>query len=102
MAKKTTKPEIVNDLKKQDKEDGDVFLEMNIGKTKVQRFSNNDFYEFVTELKLEVEKEMNFRLRDKFPGGEKHENAAQLQGLHMGLHAVIQRYKIFAKPSKAF
>jgi hypothetical protein len=71
-------------------------------KSKVKRFSNDDIYEFVAELKAEVDKEMNLRKNDRFTDGLKHENAAQLQGLSMGLQAVIQRYKIFAKPAKAF
>lgn len=69
---------------------------------KVERFSNNDFYEFLIQLKAEVDKEMNLRKSEKSVNGEKLESAAQLTGLSMGLTAVTQRFKIFAKPSKAF
>lgn len=69
---------------------------------KVRRFSNDDIYELITGFEADIKKETEIRNREKPVDGVKLETAAQLVGLAQGLNAIIQRYKIYAKPSKAF
>jgi hypothetical protein len=71
-------------------------------KPKVRRFSNDDIYELLIALRETVEKECNLRKTEQRPGVVTKENAATLVGLSQGLTVVTQRYKIYAKPAKAF
>jgi hypothetical protein len=80
------------------KDDADALLKP---KKTVKRFSNDDIYELLTSLKADIDKETTIRIGEKPVEGVKPEGAASLVGLGANFGAVIQRYKIFAKPSKA-